>query len=169
MRRRARALGAVAVAAALADAWFDAQKASRDKDLAGDVRGPAELAKWEWRIDQLLAAAPAGTGCDPDTDVVVEAGLTADAASWCACFAPHPRHVVRKIGLRESPSSVPASLCVTSQLWDRVETSWEVHAKNVGKTPNAWDVGHLFSQVDRELGSSWDNWEIGRRFHLFMH
>ncbi|MET9497408.1 hypothetical protein [Streptomyces sp. NPDC006552] len=87
VRRRARGMDAVAVAAALADARFDARfdarQASRHEALADDVRGPAELAEWE-RIDQLLAAAPAGSVYDPDTDVVVQAELAADAAAAAA-------------------------------------------------------------------------------------
>nr|WP_237308053.1 hypothetical protein [Streptomyces sp. SAT1] len=71
------------VAAALEDARFDARQVSRHEDLAGDVRGPAELAEWE-RIEQLLAAAPAGTVYDPDTDLVVRAELEADAAAAAA-------------------------------------------------------------------------------------
>ncbi|MEW2134647.1 hypothetical protein [Streptomyces sp. NPDC005435] len=83
VRRRAKGMDAGAVAAALEDARFDARQASRHEDLADDVRGPAELAEWE-RIEQLLAAAPAGTVYDPDTDSVVRAELEADAAGAAA-------------------------------------------------------------------------------------
>ncbi|TBO60226.1 hypothetical protein EYS09_07835 [Streptomyces kasugaensis] len=83
VRRRAKGMDAGAVALALEDARFDARQASRHEDLAGDVRGPAELAEWE-RIEQLLAAAPAGTLYDPDTDPVVREELDADAAAAAA-------------------------------------------------------------------------------------
>ncbi|MFJ4858596.1 hypothetical protein [Streptomyces sp. NPDC088730] len=83
VRRRAKGMDADAVAAALEEARFDARQASRHEDLADDVRGPAELAEWE-RIEQLLAAAPAGTVYDPDTDSVVRAELEADAAAAAA-------------------------------------------------------------------------------------
>ncbi|MFJ7497867.1 hypothetical protein ACIQZB_43650 [Streptomyces sp. NPDC097727] len=83
VRRRAKGMTAGAVAAALEDAWFDARQDSRHEDLADDDRGRAELAEWE-RIDQLLAAAAPGTVYDPDTDVVVRAELTADAAAAAA-------------------------------------------------------------------------------------
>lgn len=79
VRRRAKGMDAGAVAAALDDARFDARQASRHEDLAGDVRGPAELAEWE-RLDRLLAAAPVGTVYDPDADDVVRAELAAAAA-----------------------------------------------------------------------------------------
>ncbi|CAM5721557.1 hypothetical protein GCM10010345_92790 [Streptomyces canarius] len=69
VRRRAKGMDAGAVAAALEDARFDARQASRFEDLADEVRGRAELAEWE-RLDQLLAAAPAGTVYDPDVDDV---------------------------------------------------------------------------------------------------
>ncbi|MEV8457676.1 hypothetical protein AB0467_34445 [Streptomyces sp. NPDC052095] len=83
VRRRAKGMGAVAIAAALEDARFDARQASRFEDLADDLRGPAELAEWE-RLHQLLAAAPPGTVYDPDTDAVVQAELAADAAAAAA-------------------------------------------------------------------------------------
>ncbi|MET8724145.1 hypothetical protein [Streptomyces misionensis] len=83
VRRRAKGMDAVAVAAALEDARFDARQNARHEDLADDVRGPAELAEWE-RIDQLLAAAPPGTVYDPDTDDVVQAELAAEAAAAAA-------------------------------------------------------------------------------------
>ncbi|MGW0538010.1 hypothetical protein [Streptomyces sp. NPDC003032] len=83
VRRRAKGMDADAVAAALKDARFDARQDSRHEDLADDVRGPAELAEWE-RIDQLLAAASAGTVYDPDTDDVVRAELAAEAAAAAA-------------------------------------------------------------------------------------
>lgn len=83
VRRRAKGMDTGAVAAALDGARFDVRQASRHEDLADDVRGPAELAEWE-RIEQLLAAAPAGTVYDPDTDDVVRAELAADAAAAAA-------------------------------------------------------------------------------------
>ncbi|MEU1091505.1 hypothetical protein ACFYPN_33405 [Streptomyces sp. NPDC005576] len=83
VRRRAKGMDAGAVAAALEDARFDARQASRREDLAGDARGPAELAEWE-RIDRLLADAVPGTVYDPDTDDVVQAELDADAAAAAA-------------------------------------------------------------------------------------
>ncbi|RPK31931.1 hypothetical protein EES37_34410 [Streptomyces sp. ADI91-18] len=69
-----------AVAAALEDARFDAQQASRYEDLADEVRGPAELAEWE-RIAELLAAAVPGTVYEQDVDDVVQAELATDAAA----------------------------------------------------------------------------------------
>ncbi|MFD5299395.1 hypothetical protein ACFWJU_29845 [Streptomyces mutabilis] len=43
--------------------------------LAGDERGPAEVAEWE-RIAQLLATT--GATYDPEGDAVVQDELTAD-------------------------------------------------------------------------------------------
>ncbi|MFF9593887.1 hypothetical protein ACF1FX_32665 [Streptomyces sp. NPDC014646] len=83
VRRRAKGMDAGAVAAALEDARFDARQNSRHEDLAGDVRGPAELAEWQ-RIDQMLAAAPAGAVYDPDTDDVVQAELAVEVAAAAA-------------------------------------------------------------------------------------
>ncbi|MFC7934384.1 hypothetical protein [Streptomyces cinereoruber] len=80
VRRRAKGMDAVAVAAALEDARFDARQSSRFEDLADDERGRAELAEWE-RLDQLLAAAAPGTVYDPDTDPAVLDELAADAAA----------------------------------------------------------------------------------------
>ncbi|MGW4781514.1 hypothetical protein ACWEPA_33265 [Streptomyces filamentosus] len=80
VRRRAKGMDAAAIAAALEDSRFDAQQDSRHEDLADDVRGRAELAEWE-RLDQLLAAAPAGSVYDPDTDPVVQEELAAEAAA----------------------------------------------------------------------------------------
>nr|WP_238842355.1 hypothetical protein [Streptomyces sp. FR1] len=80
VRRQAKGMDAAAVAAALDDARFDARQDSRHEGLADDVRGRAELAEWE-RLDQLLAAAPAGTVYDPDTDPVVQDELAAEAAA----------------------------------------------------------------------------------------
>ncbi|GAA1327291.1 hypothetical protein GCM10009647_064990 [Streptomyces sanglieri] len=80
VRRRAKGMDADAVVAALENARFDARQASRHEELAGDVRGPAELAEWE-RLAQLLADAVPGTVYDPDTDDVVQAELAADAAA----------------------------------------------------------------------------------------
>ncbi|MFD3547827.1 hypothetical protein ACFWUW_19880 [Streptomyces sp. NPDC058655] len=79
VRRRAKGMDGVAIAAALEEARFDARQASRHEDLADDVRGRAELGEWE-RLDRLLAAAAPGTVYDPDADDVVQAELAADAA-----------------------------------------------------------------------------------------
>ncbi|MET9365651.1 hypothetical protein ABZX93_32710 [Streptomyces sp. NPDC006632] len=83
VRCRAKGMDAGAVAAALEVARFDARQASRHEGLADDACGPAELAEWE-RIDQLLAAAPAGTVYAPDVDTVVQAELAIDAAAAAA-------------------------------------------------------------------------------------
>ncbi|MEU5092934.1 hypothetical protein [Streptomyces sp. NPDC021356] len=83
VRRRAKGMDAGAVAAALEDARFFARQDFRHEDLAADARGCAELAEWE-RLAQMLAAAPAGTVYDPDTDYVVQAELAAEAASAAA-------------------------------------------------------------------------------------
>ncbi|MFD9605120.1 hypothetical protein [Streptomyces sp. NPDC059970] len=80
VRRRAKGMDAGAIAAALEEARFDAQQASRHEDLADDVRGPAELTEWE-RLAQLLADAAPGTVYDPDVDDVAQAELAADAAA----------------------------------------------------------------------------------------
>ncbi|MFG2631292.1 hypothetical protein [Streptomyces sp. NPDC048473] len=65
------------------EARFDVRQDSRHEDLADDVRGRAGL--WEWeRIEQLLAVAVPGTVYDPDTDVVVQAELAAEAAAAAA-------------------------------------------------------------------------------------
>ncbi|WP_086705714.1 hypothetical protein [Streptomyces antimycoticus] len=93
VRRRAKGMDAGAAAAALEDARFDARQASRHEDLANDVRGRAELAEWE-RIDQLLAVAPPGSVYDPDTDAVVQAELTAEAAA-AAAREPELREAAR--------------------------------------------------------------------------
>ncbi|MGA5499389.1 hypothetical protein ACPCSP_34315 [Streptomyces cinereoruber] len=93
VRRRAKGMDAGAVAAALEDVRFDARQNSRFEDLADDVRGRAELAEWE-RLDQLLAAAPAGTVYDPDTDTVVQDELAAEAAA-AAARAAELREAVR--------------------------------------------------------------------------
>ncbi|GHB71594.1 hypothetical protein GCM10010331_69400 [Streptomyces xanthochromogenes] len=66
----------------------DNQTASSDPNrqlstLSWWQSGPAELAEWE-RIEQLLAAAPAGAVYDPDTDPVVRAEFEADAAAAAA-------------------------------------------------------------------------------------
>ncbi|WP_198422537.1 hypothetical protein [Streptomyces sp. QHH-9511] len=74
VRRRARGMAAADVAAALEDARYFA----RQEDSAEDERGRAELVEWE-RIDRLLAAAASGTVYDPDSDVVVQAELAAEA------------------------------------------------------------------------------------------
>ncbi|WP_329028441.1 hypothetical protein [Streptomyces sp. NBC_00690] len=83
VRRRATGMDADAVAAALDDAWFDTRQASRHEESAHDMRRPAELAEWQ-RIDQLLAAAPAGTLYDPGCDSVAQAELAADTAAAAA-------------------------------------------------------------------------------------
>ncbi|MFF1546037.1 hypothetical protein [Streptomyces sp. NPDC058291] len=63
-------------AAALEEAELQ-QHMDRDReDLAGDERGPAEVAEWT-RIVQLLATV--GGTYDPDTDAVVQDELAADA------------------------------------------------------------------------------------------
>ncbi|GHE25996.1 hypothetical protein [Streptomyces hydrogenans] len=80
VRRRAKGMDATAVATALEDARFDARQDSRHEDLADDVRSRAELAEWE-RLGQLLAAAPAGTAYDPDTDPAVQDELAAEASA----------------------------------------------------------------------------------------
>ncbi|QGZ53266.1 hypothetical protein GPZ77_32620 [Streptomyces sp. QHH-9511] len=67
-------MAAADVAAALEDARYFA----RQEDSAEDERGRAELVEWE-RIDRLLAAAASGTVYDPDSDVVVQAELAAEA------------------------------------------------------------------------------------------
>ncbi|MGW1518916.1 hypothetical protein [Streptomyces sp. NPDC002287] len=73
-------MDAGAVAAILEEARFDVRQVSQYEDLAGVVRGPAELAAWE-RIAALLAVAGPGTVHDPDVDDVVQAELAADAAA----------------------------------------------------------------------------------------
>jgi hypothetical protein len=83
VRRPARGMDADTVTRALDDARFDARQASRHEDLAGDVRGRAELAEWE-RLEQLLAAAGPGAVYDPDADDVARAELVADAAAAAA-------------------------------------------------------------------------------------
>ncbi|GAA2500376.1 hypothetical protein GCM10010406_41090 [Streptomyces thermolineatus] len=80
VRRRAKGMDAGAIAAALEDAWSFSRQDSRHEDLADDVRSRAELAEWE-RLAQLLATAAPGTMYDPDTDDVVRAELTAEAAA----------------------------------------------------------------------------------------
>ncbi|MCF3105463.1 hypothetical protein IPZ58_28300 [Streptomyces roseoverticillatus] len=64
------------VLAALEEARFDARLDSRHEDLAGDERGPAELAEWG-RIAQLLAGTT--VAYDPDTDAYVQDELAAEA------------------------------------------------------------------------------------------
>ncbi|WP_075694079.1 hypothetical protein [Streptomyces acidiscabies] len=76
VRRRARGMTHPEAAAALEDAELQ-QHMDRDReDLAGDERGPAEIAEWT-RIVQLLATT--GGAYDPDTDAVVQDELAADA------------------------------------------------------------------------------------------
>ncbi|MFF3489034.1 hypothetical protein ACFYXC_38195 [Streptomyces sp. NPDC002701] len=128
---RQRLVGAVV--GAFEDARFEARQASRHEDLADDARGPAELAKWE-RIDQLFAAAPAGTVYAPDADDVVQAEPgpdTAAAADWEAelrealpaptssmrCAAPWSRPspaTVTKSSGRNSPVELAATSRPTS-------------------------------------------------------
>ncbi|MFF5491551.1 hypothetical protein [Streptomyces virginiae] len=83
VRRRATGMDAGAVAAALEDALFFARQDSRYEDLAGDERGPAEIAEWQ-RIHALLAAAPAATTYDPTLDVIVQDELAAEAEAAAA-------------------------------------------------------------------------------------
>jgi hypothetical protein len=64
------------VLAALEEARFDARLDSRHEELAGDERGPAELAEWE-RIAQLLAST--SVAYDPDADAHVQDELAAEA------------------------------------------------------------------------------------------
>ncbi|MFF7845281.1 hypothetical protein ACFZC6_42060 [Streptomyces ossamyceticus] len=76
VRRRARGMTQPEAAAALEEAELQ-QHIDRDReDLAGDERGPAEVAEWT-RIVQLLATT--GGAYDPDTDAVVQDELAADA------------------------------------------------------------------------------------------
>ncbi|WP_414170886.1 hypothetical protein ACMATS_37800 (plasmid) [Streptoverticillium reticulum] len=63
------------VLAALEEARFDARLDSRHEDLAGDERGPAELAEWA-RIEQLLADTT--MVYDPDADAYVQDELAAE-------------------------------------------------------------------------------------------
>ncbi|MFC4472467.1 hypothetical protein ACFPH6_49785 [Streptomyces xiangluensis] len=73
-------MDAVAVAAALEDARFDARQDSRHEHVADNERGRRELAEWE-RIDQLLAATAPDTIYDPDTDPRVQEEPAAEAAA----------------------------------------------------------------------------------------
>ncbi|MDL5205318.1 hypothetical protein [Streptomyces sp. ALI-76-A] len=78
VRRRATGMTATEAAAALEDARLH-QHLDRDReDLAGDERGPAEVAEWE-RIAQLLATT--GGTYDPKSDAVVQDELAAEAAA----------------------------------------------------------------------------------------
>ncbi|MEW1551856.1 hypothetical protein [Streptomyces tsukubensis] len=75
VRRRAAGMTADEAAAALEDAELT-QHINRDReDLAGDTRGPAEIAEWQ-RITALLRSA--GGVYDPAGDAVVQDELAAD-------------------------------------------------------------------------------------------
>ncbi|MET9847832.1 hypothetical protein [Streptomyces ossamyceticus] len=76
VRRRARGMTHPEAAAALEDAELQQHMVRDHEDLAGDERGPAEVAEWT-RIVQLLADT--GGVYDPDTDAVVQDELAADA------------------------------------------------------------------------------------------
>nr|AHE38768.1 Hypothetical protein pFRL2_93 [Streptomyces sp. FR1] len=76
VRRRARGMTHPEAAAALEDAELQQHMVRDHEDLAGDERGPAEVAEWT-RIVQLLATT--GGVYDPDTDAVVQDELATDA------------------------------------------------------------------------------------------
>ncbi|MDX3482542.1 hypothetical protein [Streptomyces scabiei] len=69
---------ATEAAAALEDARLHEHLDRDREDLAGDERGPAEVAEWE-RIAQLLATT--GGTYDPGADAVVQDELAAEAAA----------------------------------------------------------------------------------------
>ncbi|MFC7794163.1 hypothetical protein [Streptomyces cinereoruber] len=78
VRRRATGMNAAEAEAALETARWE-QHLDRDReDLAGDERGPAELAEWE-RIVQLLTTT--GGVYDPAADAVVQDELAVEAAA----------------------------------------------------------------------------------------
>ncbi|GAA2267679.1 hypothetical protein GCM10010232_70090 [Streptomyces amakusaensis] len=75
VRRRATGMTAAEAEAALEDAELT-QHINRDReDLAGDTRGPAEIAEWQ-RIVRLLTES--GGPYDPAADAVVQDELAAD-------------------------------------------------------------------------------------------
>ncbi|MGW2987565.1 hypothetical protein [Streptomyces goshikiensis] len=111
VRRRAKGMDAGAAAAALEDARFDARQASRNEDLADEVRGPAELAEWE-RIAELLAAAVPGTVYDPDVDDVLQAELATTPRP-----PPGKPSYAKPPGLRPAPTN--SSNCAASAPWAR--------------------------------------------------
>ncbi|NNN31874.1 hypothetical protein HLK59_16165 [Streptomyces sp. S3(2020)] len=76
VRRRARGMTHPEAAAALEEAELQQHLVRDHEDLAGDERGPAEVAEWA-RIVQLLANS--GGVYDPDADAVVQDELAADA------------------------------------------------------------------------------------------
>ncbi|MGW2051939.1 hypothetical protein ACWCPF_43495 [Streptomyces sp. NPDC001858] len=76
VRRRARGMTHPEAAPALEDAELQQHMVRDHEDLAGDERGPAEVAEWT-RIVQLLADT--GGTYDPDADAVVQDELAADA------------------------------------------------------------------------------------------
>lgn len=76
VRRRARGMTHAEAAAALDEAELQQHMDRHREDLAGDERGPAEVAEWA-HIVQLLATI--GGTYDPDTDAVVQDELAADA------------------------------------------------------------------------------------------
>ncbi|MFI6530168.1 hypothetical protein [Streptomyces uncialis] len=81
VRRRAAGMTAAEAAAALENAELE-QHLDRDReDLAGDERGPAEVAEWR-RIAQFLGSA--GGVYDPAADAVVQDGLAADRRAEAA-------------------------------------------------------------------------------------
>ncbi|MFF4787921.1 hypothetical protein ACFY3E_42225 [Streptomyces griseorubiginosus] len=69
VRRRARGMTHPEAAAALEDAELQQHMVRDHEDLAGDERGPAEVAEWT-RIVQLLADT--GRVYDPDANAVVQ-------------------------------------------------------------------------------------------------
>ncbi|MEV7980877.1 hypothetical protein ACFY6U_50765 [Streptomyces sp. NPDC013157] len=76
VRRRARGMSHPEAAAALEEAELQQHMVRDHEDLAGDERGPAEVAEWA-RIVQLLADV--GGVYDPDADAVVQDELAVDA------------------------------------------------------------------------------------------
>ncbi|MGA5363909.1 hypothetical protein [Streptomyces purpurascens] len=76
VRRRAHGMTHPEAATALEDAELQQHMVRDHEDLAGDERGPAEVAEWT-RIVQLLADT--GGVYDPDSDAVVQDELAADS------------------------------------------------------------------------------------------